>query len=209
MDNSIKEEKVATLIIIFIEEEVEKGPKSFTILNQTIPITKDISEYKICLKDKCHNENKNYECFLQYESEKIPYYLKINYGQENYYFFGRKKNNKSFEFIFADFANQRINNNRCYIKYNGKKYFANDDKNFSKLRCLNLINIDLKLLELPLSFKNEVISHNIFNESSYLVFVSLAEEISKIFGIYQNKPIIEKGLKITGKQIIDIWNLPK
>ena len=203
MDNSIKEEKVATLIIIFIEEEVEKGPKSFTILNQTIPITKDISEYKICLKDKCHNENKNYECFLQYESEKIPCYIKVNYGQKNYYFFGRKKNNKSFEFIFADFANQKINNNRCYIKYNGKKYFANDDKNFSKLRCLNLINIDLELLELPLSFKNEVISHDIFNESSYLVFVSLAEEIPKIFGIYQNKPFIEKELKITGKQIIE------
>ena len=91
MDNSIKEEKVATLIIIFIEEEVEKGPKSFTILNQSISITKDISKYKICLKDKSLNENKNYECFLQYESEKIPCYIKVNYGQKNYYFFGRKK----------------------------------------------------------------------------------------------------------------------
>ena len=139
MYDSIKEEKEATLIIIFIEEEVEQGPKSFTILNQTIPITKDISEYKILLKDKSIYENKIYECFLQYESDKIICYLKVHSGQVNYYVFGREKNNKSFEFIFADFADQKINNNRCYIKYNGKKFFANDDNNFSKLRCLNLI----------------------------------------------------------------------
>ena len=203
MYDSIKEEKEATLIIKFEEEEIEKGPKSFTILNQTIPIKKDISEYKIHLKDKSLNENKVYECFLQYESKKISCFLKVNYGQENSYNLGRKINSKSFEFIFADFANQKINNDRCYVKYNGKKYFANDDKNFSKLRCLNLINIDLKLLELPLSFENKVISHDIFNDSSFLVFVSVAEEKRKIFGIYQNKPFIEKELKITGKQIID------
>lgn len=203
MYDPIKEEKEAILIIIFNDEEVEKGPESFTILNQTISITKDISEYIICLKDKSLNENKIYECFIEYESKKVSYFLKVNYGQENYYFFGRKKNNKSFEFIFADFANQSIDNNRCYIKYNGKKYFAKDDKNFSKLRCLNLINIDLELLELPLSYKNEVISHNIFNDSSFLVFISVAEELPKIFGIYQNKPFIEKELKITGKQITD------
>ena len=34
--------------------------------------------------------------------------------------FYSKKNNKKFEFIFSDFASQKINNNRCYIKYNGK-----------------------------------------------------------------------------------------
>ena len=40
MYGSIKEEKEATLIIIFNDEEVEKSPKSFTILNQTITIKK-------------------------------------------------------------------------------------------------------------------------------------------------------------------------
>ena len=203
MYDSIKETKEATLIIKFNDEEVEQGPKSFTILNQTIPIMKDKSEYKILLKDKSLNENKVYECFLQYESEKINCYLKINYGQVNSYVFGREKNNKSFEFIFADFSSQKINNNRCYIKYNGKKIFANDDNNFSKLRCLNLINIDLKLLELPLSYENKVIPHNIFNDTSFLIFVSVAEEKPKIFGIYQNKPFIENELKMTEKQIIE------
>lgn len=208
MYNSIKEAKEATLIIKFNDEEVEQGPKSFTILNQTIPITNDKSEYKIFLKDKSLNENKIYECFLQYESEKINCYLKINYGQVNSYVFGRKKNNKSFEFIFADFSSQKINNNRCYIKYNGKKIFANDDNNFSKLRCLNLINIDLKLLELPLSYENQVIPSNIFNDTSFLIFVSVAKELPKIFGIYQNKPFIENELKMTGKQIIEKLKLP-
>ena len=203
MYDSIKETKEATLIIKFNEEEVEQGPKSFTILDQTIPIAEDKSEYTIFLKDKSLNENKVYECYLEYDSGRIPCYLKINYGQVNYYTSGRKKNNKSFEFIFADFANQKIDNNRCYIKYNGKKIFANDDNNFSKLRCLNLINIDLNLLELPLSFENNVIPHNILNDTSYLIFVSVAEKNPKIFGIYQNKPLIENDLKMTGKQITE------
>ena len=203
MYDSLKETKKATLIIVFNDEEIKQSPKSFTILNNTIQITKDISEYKILLEDKSMNENKIYECFLQYESERIAYYIKVNYGQVNHYVFGREKNNKSFEFIFADFASQKINNNRCYIKYNGKKIFANDDNNFSRLRYLNLINIDLELLELPLSYENKVIPRTIFNDTSFLIFISVAEEKPKIFGIYQNKPFIENELKMTGKQITE------
>lgn len=91
------------------------------------------------LKDKSLYENKIYECFLDYGAEKVPYYIKINYNQANHYFFGRKKNTMCFEFIFGDFINDEIDNDRCYIEYNGKKYYSNDDKNFLKLRCLNLI----------------------------------------------------------------------
>ena len=87
MFDSIKETKKATLIIIFTDDKVEKGPKSFTILSQTISITKDISLYKISIEDKSTNENKVYECILQYESERISCNLKVNYGQDNYYVF--------------------------------------------------------------------------------------------------------------------------
>ena len=71
------------------------------------------------------------------------------------------------------------------------------------MRCLNLINVDLNLIELPLSFENQVIPHNIFNASSYLIFISVVEEKPKIFGIYENNPFIENDIKITGKQIIE------
>ena len=63
------------------------------------------------------NENKIYECFLVYESKKVPYYIKVNYEQENYYVMGRKKNNMCFEYIFGDFANKKIDNKKCYIEY--------------------------------------------------------------------------------------------
>ena len=198
---SIKTTKKAKLIIYFIDENTEKGPQSLTILEQTKAITNDQSKYEIELEDKSMNDNKIYECFLQYESEKISYYIKVYYGQDNYYFFGRKKNNMCLEFIFADFANKNIDNNRCFINYNGKKYFAYDDKNFLSIRCLNLININLNLLELPVSYKNEIISTSIFNDSSFSIFVSVAEEVPKIFGIFLNKPFLEKELKLTGKQI--------
>ena len=58
-----------------------------------------------------------------------------------------------------------------------KKYFAFDDKNFLCLRCLNLININLNLLELPASYKNKIIRTSIFDNSSFSIFVSVADEI--------------------------------
>ena len=134
---SIKTTKKAKLIIYFMDENTEKGPQSLTILDQTKTIINDQIKYEIELEGKSMNENKIYECSLQYKSEKISYYIKVNYGQDNYYFFGRKKNYMCLEFIFADFANKNIDNNRCFIKYNGKKYFSFDDKNFLSLRCLN------------------------------------------------------------------------
>ena len=199
---SINTTKKAKLIIYFIDENTEKGPHSLTILDQTKPITNEQFKYEIELEDKSLNDdNKIYECFLQYESEKISYYIKVNFGQDNYYFFGRKKNNMCLEFIFADFENKDINNNRCFIKYKGKKYFSFDDKNFLSLRCLNLINININLIELPLSYENKIISTSIFNDTSFSIFVSVAGEIQKIFGIFLNKPFLEKEQKLTGKQI--------
>ena len=87
MYDSVKTTKNAKLIIYFIDENIEKGPQSFTILDQTKAITKDQSKYEIDLKDNSMNDNKIYECFLQFESEKISYYIKVSYGQDNYYFF--------------------------------------------------------------------------------------------------------------------------
>ena len=51
MYNPKKNIKKAEMIIIFLEEKTEINPQSFTILNQTITITKDISKYQIHLKD--------------------------------------------------------------------------------------------------------------------------------------------------------------
>ena len=201
MYDSIKTTKKAKLIIYFMDENIEKGPQSLTILEQTKSITNGQSRFEIDLEDKSINDNKMYECFLQYESEKISYCIKVNYGQDNYYFFGRNKNNRCLEFIFANFVNKNIDNNRCFIKYNGKKYFAFDDKNFLCLRCLNLINIDLNLLELPVSYENKIIPKSIFDNSSFFIFISVAEEVQKIFGISLNMPFLEKEQKLTVKLI--------
>ena len=97
-----------------------KRPSKNNLLRKKKSIFNDHSSFKIDLEDNSIKDNKIYECFLQYESEKISYYIKINYGQDNYYFFGRNKNNMCLEFIFADFINKNINNNRCFIKYNEK-----------------------------------------------------------------------------------------
>ena len=150
------------------------------------------------------NENKIYECFLVYESKKVPYYIKVNYEQENYYVMGRKKNNMCFEYIFGDFANKKIDNKKCYIEYDGKKYFAHDDNNFSKLRCLNLINIDLNLIKFPLDHKNEVIPFKNFNETSFFVFISVAEKTPKIFGVFSNKQFIEKSFRYSANEIVEV-----
>ena len=201
MYDSVKTTKNAKLIIYFIDENIEKGPQSFTILDQTKAITKDQSKYEIDLKDNSMNDNKIYECFLQFESEKISYYIKVNYGQDNYYFFGRNKNNMCLEFIFADFVNKNIDTNKCFIKYNGKQYFAFDDKNFLCLRCLNLININLDLLELPVSYENKIIPKSIFDSSSFSIFISVAEKEQKIYEICLSMPFLEKDQKLTAKEI--------
>ena len=206
MYDSIKTTKRAKLIFYFIDENEEKGPQSLTILEQKRIITNEQNKYEIELEDKSINENIIYKCFLQYESEKIVYYIKVYYGQENYYVFGRKKNNMCFEFIFTDFLNKNIDNNKCFITYNGKKYFAFDDKNFLSLRCLNLINIDLNLLELPVSYENKVISKSVFDNSSFFIFVSVSEEVPKIFGIHFNKPFVEKEFKLTANEIVQKLN---
>ena len=52
-----------------------------------------------------------------------------------------------------------------------------------KLRNLNIINIDVNLLELPLSYKIKPISPNNFDDTSFSVFISVAEKTPKIFGI--------------------------
>ena len=204
MYDSIKTNKEANLIIYFMDEETEINPQSLTILDHTIYISKGISQYKILLKDNSLYENKVYICFLQYESQKISYEIKVNYSQDNYYFFGRKKNKMSFEFIFADFPNKKIDNNRCFIKYNGKKYFAHDDKNFLQLRCLNLINVDLNLIEFPISFENKVIPKTIFDDTSFFIFISVAEEVPKIFGIFSNKSFIEAKQKLIGNSVCNL-----
>ena len=204
MYDSIKSNKEANLIIEFMNEETEINPQSLTILDKTITISKEISRYEILLKDNSLYENKMYPCFLQYGTQKVSFEMKINYGQDNYYFFGRKKNKMSFEFIFADFPNKKIDNNKCYIKYNGKKYFSHDDKSFLQLRCLNLINVDLNLIEFPISFEQKEISPEIFNDTSFLVFISVAEETSKIFGIFLNKPFIEEKEKLTAESVCSL-----
>lgn len=186
-----------------MNEETEISPQSFIILDQKISITEK-SEYKLTLKDKSLYENKVYECFLDYGAEKIPYYIKINYDQVNHYFFGRKKNSMSFEFIFGDFVNDEIDNNRCYIEYNGKKYYSYDDKNFLKLRCLNLVNVDLNLVKFPLSYENKVVTTNYFDEKSFFIFVSVAEQIPKIFGIFRNKPFEEKQKMLDANDVIKL-----
>lgn len=204
MYDSIKSLKEADLIISFIDEKADIYPQSLTILDQIISISNDISEYKIHLKDFSIYENKVYEVFLKYDSDMIPYYLKINYGQKNHYYFGLKKNKMCFEFIFADFISKKIDNEKCFIKYNGKKYYAYDDKNFLMLRCLNLINIDINQLEIPISYKNEIISNKIFDDTSFLIFVSIVEKIPKIFEIFLNKPFKENPNNITAEQISNI-----
>ena len=201
MYESIKVTKRAKLIIDFMDELVEKGPHSLIILNQSQLISKDKTRYEFELEDKSVNENKVYECFLEYESEKVPYYLKVTYGIDNYYYFGRKKNNMSMEFIFFDFKYKNIDNDRCYIKYNGIKYYAENNKSYKKLRNLNLINIDLNLLELPLSYKNKAISANYFDDRSYSVAISVAEKTPKIFSIFLNKPFLERKFELTPKEI--------
>ena len=104
MYESIKITKKAKLIIDFMEEQVDKQPQSLTILNQTQLITNTQIKYEFQFENKSLNENKVYEYFLEYESEKVPYYIKVNYGKDNYYFFGMKKNNNmSLEFIFLRF----------------------------------------------------------------------------------------------------------
>ena len=204
MYDSIKSLKEADLIISFIDEKADIYPQSLTILDQIISISKDISEYKIHLKDFSIYENKVYECFLKYDSDIIPYYLKINYGQKNHYYFGLKKNKMCFEFIFADFISKKIDNEKCFIKYNGKKYYAYDDENFLMLRCLNLINIDMNLLELPITYKDEIISNKIFDDTSFLIFVSVVEKIPKIFEIFLNKPFKENPNNITAEQVVKL-----
>jgi hypothetical protein len=204
MYDSIKTNKIATLILKFMDEETEENPKEFIILDKIIPIEKNKSEYKIIFDDKSLNENKIYECFLKYNSEKLSFYIKINYGQDNHYIFGRKKNKKSFEFIFFDFANKKIDNNRCYIKYNKKKYFAYDDKNFLTLRNINLVNVDLDNIDFPLTYKNESLSKTLINDKSFLILISLAEETSKIFGVFQNNPFQEKKTIITANEVCAI-----
>ena len=80
MNDSIKTNKEANLIIYFMDEEKEINPQSLTIFDQTIDISKGISQYKIHLKGNCLYENKVYECFLQYESQKFSYETKVNYS---------------------------------------------------------------------------------------------------------------------------------
>lgn len=201
MYESIKVTKKAKLIIDFMEEQVEKGPNSLTILNQTQLITNEQTRYEFQFEDKSFNENKVYECFLEYESAKVPYHIKVNFGKDNYYFFGRKKNNKSFEFIFFDFKNKNIDNDRCYINYNGKRFYAEKDKSYMKFRNLNLINIDVNSLELPLSYENKAISTNYFNDTSFSLSISVVEETPKIYGIFLNKPLLEREFKLTAKEI--------
>jgi len=200
LSDSVKSSKTADLIITFMDEESEISPHSFIILDQVISITEK-SKYNLTLKDNSIYQNKIYECFLDYETEKVPYYIKINYGQVNHYFFGRKKNSMSFEFIFGDFVNDKIDNNRCYIEYNGIKYYSYDDKNFLKLRCLNLVNVDLNLVKLPLSYKKEVIPLEYFNDKNFFIFVSVTEKNQKIFGLFRNNPFEEK------KKILDTNNV--
>ena len=204
MYDSIKTNKNATLILKFIDEETEENPKAFIILDKIIPIEKNKSEYRIIFEDQSLNENKIYECFLQYSSEKLSFYIKINYGQENHYIFGRKKNKSSFEFIFFDFVDKKIDNNRCYIKYNKKKYFAYDDKNFLTLRNINLVNVDLNNIDFPLTYKNEALSKTVIDDKSFLILISLAEETSKIFGVFQNNPLQEKKTIITANEVFAI-----
>ena len=79
MYDSIKTTKKAKLIIYFIDENEEKGPQSLTILEQKRIITNNQNKYEIELEDKSINENIIYKCFLQYESEKIVYYIKVYY----------------------------------------------------------------------------------------------------------------------------------
>ena len=202
MYQSINIIKKAKVIIYFIDEKVEKGPQSLTILDQTQLITTNQNKYEFQFEDKSLNVDKIYECFLQYESVKVSYYIKVNFGRDNYYFFGRKKSNMSLECIFFDFLNKNIDNDRCYIKYNGKKYYANNDTNFMKLRNLNLINIDMNLLELPLSYENKAVSADTFNDTSYSLSISVAEKVPKIFGIFLNKPFLEIECKLTAKEIV-------
>ena len=204
MYDSIKTNKNPTLILKFIDEETEENPKAFIILDKIIPIEKNKSEYTIIFEDQSLNENKIYECFLQYSSEKLSFYIKINYGQENHYIFGRKKNKSSFEFIFFDFVDKKIDNNRCYIKYNKKKYFAIDDKNFLTLRNINLVNVDLNNIDFPLTYKNETLSKTVVDDKSFLILISLAEETSKIFGVFQNNPLQEKKTIITANEVCAI-----
>ncbi len=203
LSDSVKTSKTADLIITFMDEKSEISPKSFIILDQVISITEK-SKYNLTLKDNSLYENKVYECFLDYGTEKVPYYIKINYGQENHYFFGRKKNSMSFEFIFGDFVNDKIDNNRCYIEYNGIKYYSYDDKNFLKLRCLNLVNVGLNLVKLPLSYKKEVIPLEYFDDKSFFIFISVAEKNQKIFGLFRNKPFEEKQKLLDANDVITL-----
>lgn len=189
--DSVKTTKTADLILIFMDEEAEISPLSFRILDVTIPVNKT-SMYKLTLKDNSLYEHKNYDCFLDFGNEKVSYSIKVNYDQENYYIFGRKKNSMSFEIIFGDFVNDKIDNNKCYIEYDGKKYFSHDDKNFKRLRCLNLVNVDLNLVKFPLSYKNEIIKKNIFDDRNFFIFISVAGKEPKVFGIYKNIPFEEK-----------------
>lgn len=200
--DSLKTSKTAELIITFMDEETKISPQSFIILDQIIQITEK-SEYKLTLKDKSLYENKIYECFLDYGTEKCPYYIKIYYDQVNHYFFGRKKNSMCFEFIFGDFINDKIDNNRCYIEYNGKKYYSYDDKKFLKLRCLNLVNVDLALVKFPSDYNNKVVNSKYFDEKSFFIFVSVAEKYPKIFGIFRNKPFEEKQKMLEANDVIE------
>ena len=111
-----------------------------------------------------------------------------------------------FEFIFGDFVSKNIDNNKCFINYNGKDYNDYDDKNFLSLRCLNLINVDVNLIKFPISYQNEIISAKIFDDSSFLIFISVAEQIPKTFGIFLNKHFVENTKKITAKEVCDTLN---
>ena len=199
MFNPLKKKMNSKLIFEFSDSE---KPLNIEIENTETKISFESNRIIIDFTDFTINEYKIYNCKIKYQSYINICSINVYYEKENYYYI-LGDGNHSAEIIFIDFVNKSIIEDDCKIKYKGVNYFPKEDFNLSSRKRINLLNINIKDLELPKDLNNKEINFDIKEEKNFLVLISVVNE-QKIIGIHSNNPFYEEDINLKESEIIEI-----
>ena len=200
MFDSLKKKVKSKLVFEFVGDT--KKPLNIEIENAKTKISFNMNNITLDLIDFSINEYKVYNCKINYQSFIGNSSITVYYEKENfYYIFG--DGNESAEIIFIDFVNKSITQNDCQIKYKGVNFFPKENFNLYTRKRINLININIKELELPKDLNNKEINIDTKEDKNFLIIISVVNR-QKLIGIYLNNPFFEEIITLKEDEIIEI-----
>lgn len=99
--------------------------------------------------------------------------------------------------------NKSIKKEDCSIEYDGIIYYPKEDFGLSTRKRINFLNVDLNKFKFPKDINCKEIKINTIDNKNFLISISIIDK-PKVIAIYLNNPFIEKEVKYTESELIQI-----